>query len=66
MQSNREIYQCAKLLLDKYGDNGAIDHCNQRIESHNDDTNAADVWKGIRIAVKHLLDGAPGPEEIIN
>jgi len=66
MTSNREIYQCAKLLIDKYGNDGAIDHCDQRIINHIDDTDAADIWKGIRIAVKHLLDGAPEPEEVIH
>lgn len=68
MTTNREIYQCAKLLLDKYGDKGAIDHCDQRVVHHINelDTDGADVWKGIRIAVKHLLDGAPGPEEVIH
>jgi hypothetical protein len=25
MTTNREIYQCAKLLIDKYGDDGALE-----------------------------------------
>ncbi len=68
MQNNREIYQCAKVLIDKYGDDGAIDHCDQRIMHFSGDgeTDGTDIWKGIRIAVKHLLDGAPGPDEIVH
>ena len=68
MTSNREIYQSAKVLIDNYGDDGAIDHCDSRIIRliDEDDTDGAVIWKGIRIAVKHLLDGAPGPEQIVH
>ncbi len=68
MQSNREIYQSAKVLIDRYGDDGAIDHCDDRIIRlvGDDDTDGAVIWKGIRIAVKHLLGGAPGPDEIVH
>jgi len=66
MPNNREIYQCAKLLIDKHGDDGAIDHCDQRIMGHIGDTDAADVWKGIRIAVKHLIEGVPMPGDVVH
>lgn len=29
------------------------------------DTEGADVWKGIRVAVQHLLDGMSGSDELI-
>lgn len=63
MPTNRELYQCAKLLIDQHGDDGAIDHCDRRIMHHvgERDTDGADVWKGIRVAVRHLIDGVPGP-----
>ncbi len=63
---NREIYQCAKLIIDRFGDDGAIDHCDGRILEFENDPDAATVWKGIRVAVKHLLGGAPGPDEVVN
>lgn len=68
MPTNRELYQCAKLLIDQYGDDGAIDHCDGRIEHHvgERDKDGADVWKGLRVAVRHLIDGVPGPEEVVH
>lgn len=68
MPTNRELYQCAKLLIDQHGDDGAIDHCDQRIEYlvSERDPDGADVWKGIRVAVGHLINGTPGPDEIVH
>ena len=68
MPSNIEIYQCAKLLIDKYGDDGATDHCDRRILHHagERDPDSANVWKGIRVAVRNLIDGAPGPGEVVH
>lgn len=68
MQSNREIYQSAKVLIDRYGEDAAIDYCDQRIIRlvGEDDTEGAVVWKGIRVAVKHLLEGAPGSDEVVH
>lgn len=53
MSTNRELYQGAKLLIDKHGGDGAIDHCNRRIMAliEDSDTDGADVRKGIRAAV---------------
>jgi hypothetical protein len=66
MPDNREIYQCAQLNIDRFSDDGAIDHCDRRIMEFENDPGAATVWKGIRVAVKHLLGGAPGPVELVN
>lgn len=68
MSTDRELYQCAKLLIDKYGDDGAIDHCDRRImhQAGERPQEAADVWKGIRAAVRNLIDGAPGPGEVVH
>ena len=30
------------------------------------ETDGADVWKGIRVAVRNLIDGAPGPGEVVH
>lgn len=30
MPDNRDIYRCAKLLIDRYGDDGALVHCDRR------------------------------------
>jgi hypothetical protein len=65
MTFNREIYQCAKLLIDKFGDDGAIDHCDKRILDVRD-PEGADVWKGIRIAVKHVIAGVPCDGEVLH
>ncbi len=68
MPTNHELYQCAKLLIDKYGDDGAIDHCDGRIMHHQGerDPNSADVWKGIRVAVRDLIEDMPGPDEVVH
>ena len=68
MPNNREIYQCANLVIEQYGDEGSLDHCEQRIKDliSNQDTKGADVWRGIRVAVGHLLGGAPGPDEVVH
>jgi len=48
MTRNRQIYQSAKVLIDNYGDDGAIDHCDSRIIRliDEDDTDGAVIWKG--------------------
>jgi hypothetical protein len=68
MPNNREIYQSAKVLIDKYGEDGAIDHCDHRIIRlvGEREMDGAEIWKGIRVAVRHLIDGAPGPDEIVH
>ena len=68
MTRNREIYQSATVLIDRYGKDGAIDHCDKRIMrlGGDDDIDGAAIWKGIRTAVKHLIDGAPGPDEMVH
>jgi hypothetical protein len=63
---NRDIYRCAKLLLDRYGEDGAINHCEDRIAALDGEEDGVIVWKGIKVAVEHLLAGAPGPEDVVN
>ena len=50
---------------DKFGDDGAIDHCDKRILDVRD-PEGADVWKGIRIAVKHVIAGVPCDGEVLH
>ena len=68
MTSDRDIYASANLLIKRFGKDGAIEHCNQRMIDLVDEDNydGAAIWKGIKTAVEHLLDGAPGPDEVIN
>ena len=68
MTSNRDIYASANLLIDRYGNEGALEHCHQRMLELVDEDNydGAAIWKGIKKAVEHLLAGAPGPDEVIN
>lgn len=68
MPTNLELYQCAKQLIDQHGDDGALDHCERRIERlvSERDTDGADVWRGIRVAVGQLVGGARGPDEVVH
>jgi hypothetical protein len=62
MTRNREICQSAQVLIDWHGEDGAIDHCDKRILHivGSDDIDGAGIWKGIGIAVKHLLGAHRG------
>ena len=66
MPDNRDIYTCAKLLIDRFGADGAFDHCDERIGAMEDEENGVLVWKGIKVAVSHLLAGSPGPDDVVN
>ena len=58
MLSSREVYQCAKLLIDQHGGDGASDHCEKRIMqlTNERDKKGAAVWMGISEAVMHLRE----------
>ena len=60
MKSDREIYQCAKVLVDRLGDDGAIDHCDDRIIRlvGEDDTDGAVIGVSV-IEVGLALDCPP-------
>jgi hypothetical protein len=61
MLTNSEVYQSAKSLIEKYGVNGAIDHCDGRILALAQEgyAEAADTWKGVRIIVQQGLCTPP-------
>lgn len=68
MLTDLEIYQSAKVLIDKRGGDGATDYCDGRITylDGERDMEGAAVWKRVRVAVRHLLDGAPGPDDVVH
>lgn len=66
LPSDRDIYACAKLLIDRFGEDGALDHCDERVAALVDEKDGVIVWKGIKVAVTHLLAGAPGPDDVVN
>lgn len=68
LTDNRDLYQFAKLLINKHGGDGAIDHCDRHIIHHVSERDAeiADVWKELRVAVRQLIDGTPGPEAVVH
>tara|TARA_B100000315_G_C14407450_1_gene509384 strand:+ start:534 stop:740 length:207 start_codon:yes stop_codon:yes gene_type:complete len=56
--SDVELMQCARLLLDRFGEEGAIDHATKRMMELVDEDNmeGAAIWKGIRQAVQNIID----------
>jgi hypothetical protein len=68
MTSGRDIYASANLLIERYGNDGALELCHKRMIGYVDegDYDGAAIWKGIKTAVEHLLAGAPGHDEVIN
>lgn len=68
MLTDLEIHQCAKVLIDKRGGDGATDYCDNRIAhlAGERDTEGVDVWKRVRAAVRNLVDDAPGPDAVVH
>ena len=64
---DREIYECAKLLVEKYGAE-AETLATTKIDAamDKDDFNAAAVWRLVRSAITELLQVKVGPEELLN
>jgi len=68
LPNNSELHQCAKLLIDTYGENGAIDHCDRRI-THligARKTDSAGVWIGIQVAVRQVIANAPQTAQAVH
>lgn len=60
MTSNLDIYRCAKLLVDRYGDQATL-HAAHRAEALNEkgDIQGAAVWVQIRSAAIELMRSEP-------
>ncbi len=61
-----DIYQSAKLLIDKYGDKAAviaIKRASQMLDA--DDVDGYAVWKRTLQAIEQLESTKPGPDDLV-
>lgn len=61
LPNDQALHQCAKLLIDAYGEGGAIDHSDRRIVHlvGAEQMDRAGLWVGIQVAVRQAIKDAP-------